>query len=92
MARWDLALYDNPLIPVELQERAWTPGLEDYGFGWRINDYSGYRRIHHTGGTCGFSTIYIRFPDEDLSFIVFSNRREPGISSVAYELVDHFLN
>ncbi len=92
MSQWDAALYDLPLLGTEIQKLWWTPGRGDYGFGWRIDTYHGHRRIHHTGGTCGFSNIYIRFPDDKISFILFSNRRTPGISAKAYDLVNLVFN
>ena len=36
---WDQALYRDDLLSAESKRRMWTPALENYGFGWRIDDY-----------------------------------------------------
>jgi len=87
----DQALYDNPFVRPELLEEAFTPGFEDYGFGWRIDEYRGHRRMHHEGSTVGFRNFMQRFPEEHLTVIVLSNRREPGVESLAERVADLYL-
>jgi CubicO group peptidase (beta-lactamase class C family) len=91
LAKWDQALYDNPFVRPELLEEAFTPGFEDYGFGWRIDEYRGHRRMHHEGSTVGFRNFMQRFPEEHLTVIVLSNRREPGVESLGERVADLYL-
>jgi CubicO group peptidase (beta-lactamase class C family) len=91
LAKWDQALYDNPFVRPQLLETAFTPGLEDYGFGWRIDEYHGHRRMHHEGSTIGFRNFMQRFPDERLTVIVLTNRREPAVQSLAEQVADLYL-
>jgi len=91
LAKWDQALYDNPFVRPELLAEAFTPGLEDYGFGWRIDEYRGHRRMHHDGSTIGFRNFMQRFPDERLTVIVLTNRREPEVQSLAERVADLYL-
>ena len=34
--KWDQALYTDKLLPNDLKQRIFTPGLEHYGYGWVI--------------------------------------------------------
>ncbi|MCB9500550.1 MAG: beta-lactamase family protein [Deferribacteres bacterium] len=89
--KWDQALYDESLISGEMLQQAFTPGLSNYGFGWRIDTYRGHLRTHHTGSTRGFRTVICRFPEDDFTVIILSNRNGPGVEGIADELTDIFL-
>ena len=89
--KWDQALYKFELLSEAWLDSAYTPWLKNYGCGWRIEDYKGLKRISHTGGTCGFRTDYMRFPESEFSVIVLTNRREPGVQYLAEALTDIYL-
>ena len=91
LARWDAALYDNDLLPEELWRETWTPGLENYGFGWRIDQYKGHDRQHHSGSTSGFRNFMQRFPAEKLTVIVLTNRAAPDVEPLAEQVADLYL-
>lgn len=88
---WDLAQYRNELIAPELKAAALTPGLENYGFGWRIDDFNGHRRYHHSGSTSGFRHFMARFPDDRLTVIVLTNRADPDVQPLAEKVADLYL-
>lgn len=88
---WDAALYTDDLVSAELKRQAFTPFLEDYGFGWRIDEYAGHLRMHHSGSTVGFRNFIERFPDDRLTVIVLSNRRNPEVDPLAERVADLFL-
>lgn len=88
---WDAALYVNDLVSEQLKQQAFTPFLEDYGFGWRIDRYAGRLRMHHSGSTIGFRNFIQRFPDDRLTVIVLSNRRDPEVDPLAERVADLFL-
>jgi CubicO group peptidase (beta-lactamase class C family) len=92
LSLWDAALYTDDLISEELKRLAFTPHLENYGFGWRIDEYAGRLRMHHSGSTIGFRNFMQRFPEERLTIIVLSNRREPEVDPLAEKLADLFLD
>ena len=95
--KWDQTLYTDKLVSFKSLEQAFTPAvLKDgiqliYGFGWRIDEYRGLQRMHHTGGTCGFTTIIQRYPDQRFSIIILTNRNEPMLMDLANRLTDLFL-
>ena len=72
--------YQNPtLISRETMENIMfhvpevKRGTTIYAGGVRIQDFLGYRTIHHGGVNAGFRTFGILFPDEDLIVTVFTN-------------------
>lgn len=89
--KWDQALYRDDLITPALRRQGWAPGLENYGFGWRIDEYAGHRRYHHSGSTSGFRNFMQQFPDERLSVIVLTNRAEPDVQPLAEKVADLYL-
>lgn len=88
---WDQALYRDDLISAASKRRMLTPALENYGFGWRIDEYGGHRRYHHSGSTSGFRNFLQRFPDDKLTIIVLSNRAEPDVMPLAEKIADLYL-
>ncbi|MEX2496762.1 MAG: serine hydrolase domain-containing protein [Woeseia sp.] len=92
LSLWDAALYGDDLIGEELKQLAFTPYLENYGFGWRIDEYAGRPRMHHSGSTIGFRNFIQRFPEDRLTVIVLSNRRDPEVDPLALEVGDLFLD
>ncbi len=89
--KWDQALYGEKLVTRETLEEAFTPVLENYGFGWRIDEFKGHRRVHHAGSTSGFRNFYQRFIDDKISVIVLSNRREPKVDDVGEKIAALYL-
>ncbi len=80
LAKWDHALYGDDLLSAESKKTMWTstplPDGEDvgYGFGWNVRDYEGLRSQSHSGQVAGFVTSFSRFPEQEISVIVFLNR------------------
>jgi len=95
--KWDQLLFTEKLVKSKTLKRAFTPGvLNDgtilkYGFGWRIDDYLGHQRVHHTGSTCGFRNIIQRFPAQQLTIIMLTNRNQPDLTPIANQLASYFL-
>jgi CubicO group peptidase (beta-lactamase class C family) len=79
MARWAIAL-NHARIPDSVGlALSWTPvrlndgGTYPYGFGWRLDDQRGHRRIGHGGSWQGFRTSIQRYPEYDLTIIALAN-------------------
>lgn len=62
-----------------------------YGFGWFLDPYSGQTRMWHTGSTMGFRTVIERFPGENLTIIVLSNRTDLDPEKLSLQAADLFL-
>jgi CubicO group peptidase (beta-lactamase class C family) len=91
LLKWDKALYTDTLISKQSLKLASTPHLENYGFGWRIDQYKGHTRIHHTGSSRGFRNVIQRFPEDHFTVIILSNRNDPDVAPLADQLTNLFL-
>jgi CubicO group peptidase (beta-lactamase class C family) len=94
MAKWDLALRGDKLLPHSRLEQMWTPTrlndgtFSNYGFGWGIGGQPPHRFVQHSGGhITGFTSHIVRYLDDDLSVIVLVNAgfANPG-SQFVYRL------
>jgi len=79
---WDQSLYGNKILTddnIKLSFFRHTKAETDssyYGFGWRLDDFMKLKRVYHTGSTCGFSNVFMRFPDKKFSVVVLMNQRD----------------
>ncbi|MBD3376752.1 serine hydrolase [candidate division KSB1 bacterium] len=94
---WDQALYGNVLLDDKLMTKVFTPATlkdgtpTDYGCGWRIDTFMGHERVHHTGQTCGFTTVIQRYPQARTSILVLTNRDEPMVGDLADQISKLYL-
>lgn len=95
--RWDQSFYNNILLSNETIEEAYgpcsfeTPGIKNYGLGWRMLCYpSGNKIIYHNGWWHGNNTVFYRFIQENMTFIILGNRYNTRIyqqPKVIYSLI-----
>jgi CubicO group peptidase (beta-lactamase class C family) len=94
LVRWErlwLSAGNNALcLPPSTISEILTPGvlrngkLIGYGYGWRIGSGVDGRILHsHTGSTRGFRNVFLRYPQEELSVAVLTNRDEGEPETIA---------
>lgn len=76
--RYDQALRAGNLLSAKNQQAMYTPGLNEYGFGWWATRYpvpqhDSVTLVHHDGGTSGAATVMYRFLEDDRCVVVLSN-------------------
>lgn len=72
--KWDQALYTDKLIPSEFKQKMFTPGLGNYGYGWKIfTTPEGEPGAGHEGGINGFNTLIQRFVQDHNLITIFNN-------------------
>jgi CubicO group peptidase (beta-lactamase class C family) len=61
---------------IDLMQRLATPGdtANGYGLGWGVDDALGIRRVQHTGGMPGVSTVLSLHPSERVAVVVLPNQ------------------
>ena len=57
--------------------------LFPYGFGWRLDEHLGRKRIAHGGSWIGFRTFIGRYVDDRFSVIVLTNLAEADPEGIA---------
>ncbi|WNG50444.1 serine hydrolase [Archangium minus] len=76
---WDRALYQDKLLPAPLKQQMFTPGLEQYAYGWsvkplKLNDgKTEVATIGHSGGINGFNALLVRVPARKELVVVLDN-------------------
>jgi CubicO group peptidase (beta-lactamase class C family) len=82
--KWTQALDAKSLLDGDLERLMFTPGLENYGFGWDIQTEGEGERaglaISHSGGMPGVSTLVWRMPELDRTVIILCNASSPTFS------------
>lgn len=64
-----------------------TPGKPvSYGFGWFLDPYENHARMWHTGGTMGFRTAIQRFPPDQLTFVILTNRTDVDTKALSDQI------
>jgi hypothetical protein len=73
---------------IDLMQRVATPGdtANGYGLGWGVDDALGIRRIQHTGGMPGVSTVLSLYPTERVAVVVLSNQSTGLVGRVAADI------
>lgn len=72
--KWDLALREGKIINPASQEKAYTPHLSQYGYGWIIGTVDSKRVIEHGGGITGFVSDIRRIPEDETCIVVLDNQ------------------
>ena len=84
MAKWDAALYTDKILKQSTLALMWTnnalvqaanadnPDIY-YGLGWQLRTQNGKRWVYHSGGMPGYVTDFMRYPDQKLTIIVYTN-------------------
>lgn len=80
LAKFDAALDANILLTEATRQLMWTPSVSNsgqdlpYGLGWFTQSYRGTRLIWHSGfSPPSTSALFLKLPDEGLTFIMLAN-------------------
>jgi CubicO group peptidase (beta-lactamase class C family) len=71
--KWDRALYTGDIISPASLQKAFTPHLAKYGYGWMIDSAYGKKMVGHGGGIPGFVSNILRVPEDQTCIIVLDN-------------------
>lgn len=91
LLRWHRALLDQKLVSEATYQKIFTPYLNNYGYGWGIEERLGKTVYSHSGGIDGFRSMGILLPEEKLSVIVLSNLESANSTQVAQDLAKMYL-
>ena len=83
----DLATYSNAIddkmfLSSSTWEQIFTPTVTKrgkvlpYGLGWFVRSYKGVKYVWHTGWWQGSSSLIIKVPEKNLTFIVLANSQD----------------
>jgi CubicO group peptidase (beta-lactamase class C family) len=72
--KWDRALYTDRVVSQSSLQKAFSPHLANYGYGWSMDSVYGKKVVEHGGGIFGFVSFILRIPEEQICIIVFDNQ------------------
>jgi CubicO group peptidase (beta-lactamase class C family) len=82
LASYSIAMDDHKFLNPSTWEDVFTPFESalgkrfPYGLGWFVKYYFGIKVIWHTGWWHGVSTLLIKIPEKDLTFIILANSQD----------------
>ncbi len=99
MYLWDQNFDNNklgkggPEIMDKMQEDGLLNNGESsaYAFGLANGNYRGLRTVGHGGSLAGYRAHFVRFPDQNFSVVILSNRSDGRPGPKAYEVADIIL-
>lgn len=77
--KWDQSLYEDKILSAESKKLMFTPGLENYGYGFAVSDDpigktdNKTKVIAHGGGINGFNCLFTRLVDQKNLIVVLDN-------------------
>ncbi len=75
------------LVSAKTAQEVFTPGLENYGYGWFINKAFETKRFSHTGGLPGYASDFTKLPEKNLTTIIFSNMENTRLSRIKRDII-----
>ncbi|HJY63461.1 MAG TPA: serine hydrolase [Ignavibacteria bacterium] len=85
MYKWDQALYTEKILKNESKEKMFTPGLNNYGYGWGISEIAVgdvKKKVNaHSGGIFGFNTLIVRYPEDKHLIVILNNFDDGGATN-----------
>ena len=91
---WDQALYGDTLLSARSKEVMFTPGLENYGFGWFIRRLpvgpgkAERTVVGHGGGINGFNTLIRRVVEDRHLVVLLNNTGGTRLEAISNGVLD----
>jgi CubicO group peptidase (beta-lactamase class C family) len=84
---WNEGLLKNKIIKKATLEKAYTPILNDYGYAWWIETLYDKRVVSHGGNVDGFTSHFIRVPEDDICIVLLNNTYNHEIESIGNSIL-----
>lgn len=84
--KWSLIMDGSSFVSPKLAEEVFTPGIDGYGYGWFIGKGFDRKRYRHNGGLPGYISDFVKFPDDKITIIMFSNLDRARLSNIVRDV------
>ncbi|MEA2603969.1 MAG: hypothetical protein QOF89_4961 [Acidobacteriota bacterium] len=74
------------LVSAEEAAEAFTPGLDNYGYGWFIDTGFDRKRLRHTGLLPGYVSDFIKLPGDKVTILLVSNLDRTRLDRIARDV------
>ncbi|MBW6537559.1 MAG: beta-lactamase family protein [Mariniphaga sp.] len=95
--KWDDAFYSSNVLSKTFWEEMTKQGVLNngdiiaYASGLMIGEYNGLKTIRHGGAFVGYRADILRFPEEQLTIVLFANRSDANPTLKANQVADVLL-
>jgi len=82
LAQYSMAIDANNFIEAETWQQVFTPFKTpkgktiQYGLGWFVGYHKGLKLLWHTGWWTGYSALFVKIPEKDLTLIILANSQD----------------
>lgn len=84
--KWHQSLQNNTIIKKASKEKAQTPVMNKYGYGWGIDTVAGKKTVGHSGGIHGFNTNMVSMPEDNTCVILLANVANPNLDKITKDI------
>lgn len=84
---WHKGLLKNTVLKAASLEKAYTPYMHQYGYGWTIDTVFGKKIVQHGGGIFGFNTNFARIPADDVCVVLLSNMNTGALEAISQSIL-----
>ena len=83
----------NTILGVsEFSEKLWpSTYFKAYAMGWQVMNYKDHKVVSHSGGYDGMISYSCLVPDENLGFVILTNKNSSLYFPLVYKILDVFL-
>lgn len=99
LALYSVAIDENKFLSAEIWQQIFTPfetpkGKKiQYGLGWFVAYQKGVKIVWHTGWWTGYSALFVKIPEKDLTLIILANSQDltrPFMTSNIFKWLNPF--
>lgn len=91
LVRWERAVAGDTILNAEAKAKWWAPEKNGYACGWNVEGTDrGTRRVHHSGGTRGYTCQVSMFPEEGMIVAVLTNDMHSPVAVEGLVLAELF--
>lgn len=82
LLRWHDIIESGEILEAASLKKLYTPQEANYAYGWVVREDEGRTTIGHDGGIFGFTTTYLRMPDDDVVIVAWTNDDNFNLSAL----------
>ena len=99
LIKFSKGILSNTIYDKEVQDLFWKScqlddgTVNNYGMGWSVNtDDDGRAWVGHSGGSMGGTSMYLLYPDFNLTVVTLVNLSSANMDRLAFKLADVILD
>lgn len=84
--RWSRVMDGGSFVDARKALEVFTPGLGGYGYGWFVDARFNRKRYIHTGELPGYRTVFVKYPKDRVTIIIFSNQDRAPMDAITKDI------